>query len=443
MLNIYIYFVSNNILMNQNNTNIVNYNNVHNPVQLKPSYNANNFDDNNYRNNLQFNPYANIVNPPLNYDRPMPYNSTLNNPPGFTLNVPTTTYKNVNNTNTLPNNYNNANQMSPGYIACNDYDAPNVLQNNLNPIVMNKEVKEYPIYIDSIDRDITKYPNPFSYRVALNPTDNQIMPYIQQRFENVKYIKLERSILPKYYNLIKVNELTGTPLYVYLNGLINPFTPINTIQGLINTSALVGADTVSIVNITYVPNINPLTQWNIEVILNGNINKIYVYDYNNAIITYYSYQFDQSYNLLEQRWILVNIPEIDKITDLSTDDNIKKGFNVIYMYKDLLSYVEYKNGDVIWIYKNSDLDTYNSFTISYRLPNGTLLNTNYINTTIDTANNPNDMTTLNPDGTQNIIWRDAKHYIRHPYYEKLQNHILLKIGIYENDIDKNIFCYNK
>lgn len=420
-----------------------NYNNVHNPVNLKPSYNANNFDKQNFQNNLQFQPYNNIINPPINYDRPMPYNSTLNNPPGFTLHQPNEFYNKVNNDNTIPNTFNVENQMSPGFIACNDFNKPNVLQNNLAPIIMNKEIKEYPIYIDSMNRDIKMYPNPFNYVVQLNPTDQVNGAYIERRFENVKYIKLEKAVLPKYYNLTKINQNIGTPLYFYLDTLINPATPINVIQALINTTTNVAGNDVTIVNITYAPNTNPLTNWNIEVILNFDPSVLYVYDYNNTIINYYSYQFDTTYNLIDQRWILINIPEIEKITDLATDDNIRKGFNVVYVDKILPIYAEFKNGNIVWIYKNSELSNYNKFTISFKIPNGSNLNINFINTTIDTANNPNDLTTLNTDGTQNIIWRDAFHYIRHPFYQATQNHLLLRIGIYENDIGKDPFCYTK
>lgn len=78
-----------------------------------------------------------------------------------------------------------------------------VLHNNLGENLMNQDVEEYSIYIDSNDRDINIYPNPFSFSVRFgdNHKKNEKGPHIDIDFKNVKYIRLDSIILPRFiYN---------------------------------------------------------------------------------------------------------------------------------------------------------------------------------------------------------------------------------------------------
>lgn len=102
----------------------------------------------------------------------------------------------------------------------------NMCHNNLNNNLLAENVTEYTIDIDSSDRDITVYPNPFKYNVIFAPVTNGSVvrreewvdprnksagmrvveevyqgppsPYIRKQFKNVKYIRLESVSLPKY-----------------------------------------------------------------------------------------------------------------------------------------------------------------------------------------------------------------------------------------------------
>lgn len=92
-----------------------------------------------------------------------------------------------------------------------------VYHNNLNTNLMAENITEYTIDIDSADRDITVYPNPFKYNVTFAPVTNGSVvrreengriveevfngppaPYIARQFKNIKYIRLETIALPKY-----------------------------------------------------------------------------------------------------------------------------------------------------------------------------------------------------------------------------------------------------
>ena len=103
-----------------------------------------------------------------------------------------------------------------------------LLHNNIGENVLDEHVVEYRLLIDSLDRDIKYYPNPFSFTVQLNPISSSVVrheefvdhkdkskgkklvetkfeaeppPHINKEFVNVKYVKLENIILPQFHKL--------------------------------------------------------------------------------------------------------------------------------------------------------------------------------------------------------------------------------------------------
>ena len=91
-----------------------------------------------------------------------------------------------------------------------------ILYNNIGANTLDEHVVEYRILIDSVDRDIKYYPNPFKYVVKFDPVpttairtkrdgyvkyDGAPTPHINRSFENIKYIKLENVILPQHGNI--------------------------------------------------------------------------------------------------------------------------------------------------------------------------------------------------------------------------------------------------
>lgn len=97
-----------------------------------------------------------------------------------------------------------------------------LLYNNLNNILLNEEIREYSVMIDSKDRNYQVYPDPFNYEVKFSPLPKIIEkvngkkviyeeanPIINDTFINVRYIKLESIILPFFYKIrteCKTNE---------------------------------------------------------------------------------------------------------------------------------------------------------------------------------------------------------------------------------------------
>jgi DNA-directed RNA polymerase subunit M/transcription elongation factor TFIIS len=98
---------------------------------------------------------------------------------------------------------------------------------------LDEYVVEYNVNIDSIDRDVDTYPDPFCFRVTFKPNSSSFItrrsrtntgnkfdpiktineqvkvdgtpgPTIPSEFRNIKYIKLEKIILPKFTSIEKV-----------------------------------------------------------------------------------------------------------------------------------------------------------------------------------------------------------------------------------------------
>lgn len=129
-----------------------------------------------------------------------------------------------------------------------------LLHNNLYDIVLHEEIREYSILIDSKDRNIQIYPNPFKYKVTFNPLpttrekigDKTIKyetpnPVIYEEMINVRYIVLEDIILPfftkarfvpeningKVLPVMKVNTAESLTDYLYIVLMIGEYTDVN------------------------------------------------------------------------------------------------------------------------------------------------------------------------------------------------------------------------
>lgn len=116
----------------------------------------------------------------------------------------------------------------------------NLLHNNLGASVLDEHIVEYQLNIDSIDRDISVYPNPFDFAVTFKPIGNSYvrsevlvdpndprkgtkivneeiagspMPYINRDFRNVKYVKLDSVVLPQCTKI--KNEDDGSTDFIF------------------------------------------------------------------------------------------------------------------------------------------------------------------------------------------------------------------------------------
>ena len=98
----------------------------------------------------------------------------------------------------------NVNESIPLIEKIDNNNLHNTLHDNLNDKIKFENIKEYQITIDSLDRDLTFYPDPYNFRLSM--TGPFTSPSINKSFRNVKYIKIDSLILPKYYDTKKESE---------------------------------------------------------------------------------------------------------------------------------------------------------------------------------------------------------------------------------------------
>ena len=128
----------------------------------------------------------------------------------------TNSVNSANSTN-IPNHGYNPKSMFNNH---NFRNSGNLLHNNLDKILLNEEIREYSVMIDSKDRNYQVYPDPFLYEVKFNPLPRtqekhngktvifeEPAPTINDNFTNVRYIKLESIILPFYTRVKQIDEI--------------------------------------------------------------------------------------------------------------------------------------------------------------------------------------------------------------------------------------------
>ncbi|XWV24908.1 hypothetical protein QJ856_gp0873 [Tupanvirus deep ocean] len=121
--------------------------------------------------------------------------------------------------NPLPNIQSNGYDPKGQFMNHNFANQNAMLHNNLSNILLNEEIREYSVMIDSKDRNYQVYPDPFSYEVKFHPlpkskekingkyvTYEEPAPTINDNFKNVRYIKLEEVLLPLYNRVKTVVE---------------------------------------------------------------------------------------------------------------------------------------------------------------------------------------------------------------------------------------------
>jgi hypothetical protein len=337
---------------------------------------------------------------------------------------------NINNIVSSYNNYDNNNRISAPYLNNNEFNKPNLIYNNISDKISVDILVEYVIMIESIDRDIEKYPNPFKYKIYFNPVAQTKDAYIYKTFENVKYIKLETAILPRKYSYLRKditsNTTNVTPI-INTNWKKNDNLTFNTVSYTI-------IDDYIIDNIRYI-------KYGITRPLPELIDKVYElqYNINTSLFTLYEFQLI-NLSLEDEKFLLLYIDEIKDVNDMATNTEISNAFSILFP--------DYVNGDCFYtntqgvdkIYRFSQLGNIKSLTVNILDNEGKDFNTQSYKMFTDTHISKNKKCICKVNSNGEII-RDygcSCSYMRHPYYKKFQNTLLFKVGVIENDIDKSI-----
>lgn len=144
-----------------------------------------------------------------------------------------------------------------------------LLHENIPDNVLRPIIKEFTIVLDSIDRDVEKYPNPFEYTVNIGPLVQQRIteylrdskgdvirdgitgnflttdvivptpgPIIKNQISWLKYIRVIQGILPRSHGAIELDKDRNTQVHIKeLTGQIGPYK-FSTNDELSDTAAI-------------------------------------------------------------------------------------------------------------------------------------------------------------------------------------------------------------
>ena len=334
------------------------------------------------------------------------------------------------NDNTIKSTNEFTSQIVQPYIDWDKHEKPELYYNNLIKEGKTEIMNEYIVNIDSIDRDINRYPNPFNYKVYFKSIPNQTGAVINRNFKNVKYLDLQSMILPrKFYinkDILDINTIDNN-----INSLFNPNTKSGDLFILSDKEYLVidyyNNDIKTLVYMLK-PNNNFIS-----------INECWEISKNSSNFIYYHHFFLDNYSLEQEKFLLLYIDEITDNKKLSSNYNIEKAFSILYPDYTNSEYYYLDTRFVEKTYKFSELGNIDNLTIKICNSQGVQLNINQsaLDNNIKTLNSCYCIDILTK--TYNKKYNCCCCYFRHPYFLKNQNNLLFKIGVVETDIDKRVF----
>lgn len=347
------------------------------------------------------------------------------------------TYDNMNDNNSVHYKANVPTREQP-FIPSNAYPPPQLLQNNIKDNVIVENTTEHTLTIDGADRDFTAYPNPLAFTVRFNPTNETKAPYIPRNFKNVKYIKLDKVILPNKYKFTTATISPDT-----ISGYLDVNNP--SLDTIINA----GGTNIIIIDKIVTDASNQKFEF-FKPDSTEKETKIYTYDKVLGVLTYTSTELSDK--LSDDRFICLNINEFENVHDNSTNTPTSKSFAILYPPDTSRNdFLELNFNKSEKIFKLSELSNLDRMTINFTNSIGDILDlhtdhTSYLRTDVTdfyatlTLTNAEYLTKKNIyDGSGNLRYLSASKYIRHPHYLKRQCFITFKVGIVETDIDKNVF----
>lgn len=343
--------------------------------------------------------------------------------------------------------------LNPKHQMLGEYEKPTLIHNNVSKNVYNESLQEYTIIVDSTDRDIQKYPNPFSYRVKFNGLPGTPDANIMRKFDYVKYVKLDTGIIPARYYYVKQDTSLNTIDFNIVQNLNLVSNPPNSrfvlsSPDVSGTFAIIDISDISEpTNITtrlirfctttpYPCQIDTTYEFSFTYTDPSNPTGSGTFAYNNYIARFKL----TPYSLANDKYTLLYIDELSSPNENSTNEIVGKSFSVMFPDGCVGDIIYTSSGFIDKMFRFALLGQLNQMTISIANSNGQILkNSQEVYT--DKYINPSKVCTCTTD-TNGYFVRNYScvcTYFRHPYYQKFQNTLIFRIGVIEPNIDKNIF----
>jgi hypothetical protein len=283
---------------------------------------------------------------------------------------------------------------------------------------------EHGINIDSADRDIKVFNNPFEFNIIFNGSKDSITPIIQRKYKDIKYIKLETLTLPDQYTLTKT-ALTQDDNYVIIHSYLENvnYSSTYTNENITINSNLVPPTSINITIVSvYIDPTTP-TNWIINYIINNDPSIVYEIDQGT---TYNSYQLNTNKKISDDRMFYVYIPEIASRNYTTSQENVTfictaTGTNDYTLLNDIHPTFLFAKDSLLQNALRYTVKISDKYGKTYKVDNLDL--------------NAN----LNSCSCQDTLDYSCRcSYIRNPYYIKFQVSLQFKLGAFEDDIHKDV-----
>jgi hypothetical protein len=277
------------------------------------------------------------------------------------------------------------------------------------------DITEYNINLNSKDRNIQQDKNPLEFTIKLSDFDT--LPNI---YKNVKYLNFDHIVFPYFYQLYKYDTQD--------NNIISDMSKLFILNydnySKINTEIQTNNGNYQICNIKQDYNF-------IEINFTINKDKYICYSFinNNNTISLFYYKglsIKNPDNFIN--YISINQVENKYILSTKNFDFYKEIYPKLKINSEL--YVATRKSFVV--YKNSDLATFNKFTIK-------LFNSNFKQILIDNLDYNIDFTYICNCDLETINYSCKCYYLRHPFNSFFQIDLFIKIGSYTVDFNKEIY----
>lgn len=287
-----------------------------------------------------------------------------------------------------------------------------------------------PVVIDSADRLASLHPNPFEYRVRVTADQRYSGgAFIPARLDQVERITLKNVSLPKFYRLVRRDEPQAGAIFAVVSTKVANTDSDATLEAIVNSTDSVPPDTVRYANVEWErdplpPNL--LTSWLVEFVLNDDPSVLYSYAFGPAGATYATYRYDTNYNLDNERRVVVQMEDLNEVNEHATTEEIRHSFAVVYPYHSTDRHVFLDSCSIQKQYPNWNKNL-TDLSVRFLDSNNKLLQINGLNTKIATPRTC--ICEYLPDGTNVVNFQCASHYIRHPYYQYIQNHLVMEVSL--------------
>jgi hypothetical protein len=276
---------------------------------------------------------------------------------------------------------------------------------------------QYGINVDSSDRDISAYPNPFQFNIIFNGNQFNVQPVIQRKYKDIKYLKLETLTLPDKYTLTKESLTLDTDyntihLYYSIHYSTSSINDINTIT--------LSSSTVTLRIVSIIVN---NTNWTINYIINDDPSNVFEIDQGT---TYNKYYINNKKRLSNTDTFFVYIPELRSQNFTTNNDDVtffikSTGTNDYTLLNNI--YPTFR-----W-FKDSSLENVNKLSIKITDRYGKVFK-------VDNLDKNANLDQCDCNDENDFACRCS--YIRNPYYSKFQVGIQFKFGIFEDELFKEL-----